>query len=124
MASGPGTTTDVAEITIRDNADAAYTVASVVGELRADGADDFAERLHPLVAGHGARLLLDLSRLERIDSAGLSCLLTLGTRARLSGGRMILVAPMPMVAGVLEVTRLDTWFEIAQNLEEAERRID
>jgi anti-anti-sigma regulatory factor len=47
----------------------------------------------------------------------------LGTRARLGQGRLILVNPSAFVRSILEVTQLDRWFEICDNLEEAANRL-
>jgi anti-anti-sigma regulatory factor len=51
----------------------------------------------------------------------LSCLIAIVTKARLGEGRVILVGPSKFVQAVLEVTRLDTWFEICPDFEEAAR---
>lgn len=90
-------------------------VARFEGELRAECATAVSEQLHPLVSESGAVLVVDLSKLTWIDSSGLSHLINLVTHARLAGSRVILVQPTKYVAGVLEVTQLDQWFEIAEN---------
>ncbi|MCO6439225.1 MAG: STAS domain-containing protein [Phycisphaerae bacterium] len=88
------------------------TIARAQGDLSASEADSVAEELQDLVGGDQARLIVDLAGVKIVDSTGLALLMQLVTRARLSGGRVVLAAPPPFVQGVLEVTRLDQWFEV------------
>jgi anti-anti-sigma factor len=99
----------------------AYAVALLSGEIRSEDATGFVEALHPLVAESGARLAIDLSGVEWLDSTGLTSLINVATRARLSQARVVFVAPTPFVTGVLEVTNLDKWFEIAPDHDTAAR---
>jgi len=101
----------------------AFPIARLSGEVRSEDGARFIEELHPLVSQAGSKLAIDLSGVAWLDSAGLSSLINIVTRARLSGGRAILSGPTPFVAGVLDVTNLDRWFEIVPDLEEAARRL-
>lgn len=101
----------------------ALIIAKVSGELGASESEEFTETLHEHAAGQGARLAIDLSQAQSIDSTGLSALISLVTRARLSQGQVALVAPSPLVAGVLNVTRLDQWFDICDSIEMAAKRL-
>ena len=94
-------------------------IATLAGELCATTTEHFADELQEYAAGADAKVVLDLSQVDMIDSRGLSAMINLVTRARLSHGRVILVGPKPLVAGVLNVTRLDTWFEICGSIESA-----
>lgn len=96
-----------------------FPVATLGGELRVESGTVISEELHPMVADSGAVLVLDLSGITWVDSGGLSQLISLVTHARLAGSRVILVQPAKYVAGVLEVTQLDQWFEIADDVESA-----
>lgn len=98
-------------------------VAHVKGELNTATVEEFTESLYDHVAGPDAVIALELSKLESIDSSGLSALVSLTTRARLSGGRVLLVAPTPFVEGILCATRLDSWFEIFSSLDDAIARM-
>ncbi len=55
----------------------------------------------------GARLVLDLSRLAFVDSAGLRALMNLDLRARAEGFELALAAPGPAVLRVLRLTGFD-----------------
>ncbi len=63
------------------------------------------------------RLILDLSGVEFIDSAGLGALMILYGNMKLRGGQLRLVAPGPKVLEVLRLTRTDSILPIDPNLE-------
>ena len=99
----------------------AFHVATMDGEFSADDAHVLADELHPLVAPVDARLAVDLSKVSQINSAGLSDLINVVARARLSGSRVVLISPSPFIRQVFEMTRLDEWFDIVDDLAAAER---
>ncbi len=99
-----------------------FTVAHLVGELSASDAEQLTESLSDSAFGLEARLAIDLSQLESLDSQGLSALIHLVTRSRMNRGRIILVAPAAFVKSIFSVTRLDAWFDICDTLDEARRQ--
>lgn len=105
------------QITVDKNDD--YTVAAIVGELNIKHRDDAARTLIEIIEQPDVNLAVDLSGVKYLDSAGIGCLVDLFARANVQGSRMVLVAPSLFVSGVLENTRLDRWFIICKNIEEA-----
>lgn len=97
------------------------TVARLTGEFGGSRESEAAAPLMSLVATAGSRVAVDVSGLQAIDSTGLSMLMNLVARGRLNDSRVVLVAPSPFVAGVLRVTKLDTWLEIRPDLDAAEK---
>jgi anti-sigma B factor antagonist len=63
------------------------------------------------------RLILDLSGIEFIDSAGLGALMILYGNMKLRGGQLRLVAPGQKVLEVLKLTRTDAILPIDPTLE-------
>ena len=61
--------------------------------------------------GERSRLVLDLAAVQRIDSSGLSTLLSVLKAARAAGGDVVLLSPSAAVASVLRLTRLDQILE-------------
>jgi anti-sigma B factor antagonist len=98
-------------------------VAKLAGELRALDAEQLSTTLGEVAFGQDARLAIDLSALKYVDSSGLSALINLVTRSRLTNGRVILAAPGPFVSGIFSATRLDQWFDICPSLEEAQQKL-
>ena len=100
-----------------------FTIARISGNLIGQDVVRFTEELQELVSGEGSALAVELSALDLIDSSGLAALMNLVTRARLSNGKVVLVSPSAFVAGIFNVTRLDTWFDICDTLDEAQQKL-
>lgn len=71
-----------------------------------------AEEIGHLLDEGRPRVVLDLSRVQMITSAGLSLLVQLTARANSQGARFVLTSPSPFVQGVLQTTKLVRFFEI------------
>jgi anti-anti-sigma factor len=72
------------------------------------------------VANQGIhKLILDLSAIDFIDSAGLGALMILYGNMKVRGGQLRLVAPGTKVLDVLRLTHTDTIVPIDPNLEAA-----
>ncbi len=99
------------------------TTAHFSGDLTSAEGQELTKLLSDSAAGESAKLLINLSGIRMIDSEGLSSLITLVNRARLSGGRVVLAAPSPFVANVFRVTRLDTWFDMGADVTAAEQKL-
>ncbi len=96
-----------------------FKLATLAGAFEGSDARTMADELQPLVASGGARLAVSLSELEQINSAGLSELINVVTRARLSGSHVVLIAPSAFVKQVFDLTRLDRWFDIVDDVDQA-----
>ena len=92
------------------------TVAHVSGNLTSDGKDAFADQMIEFVSDGDALIVLDLAGLETIDSSGLSSMINIVTRARMRGGDVALTAPNAFVTGVLDVTRLNKFFNVHESI--------
>jgi anti-anti-sigma factor len=101
---------------------AGYVLATVGGLIDESSGELFSEHLHPLVGEPGAKLVLDLSGVKRVNSAGLSYLVVLASKANTNSGRVVLAACSPFLSVVLERSKLDQFFEIAETVPEAVQR--
>lgn len=90
-----------------------YPIVTVTGEVDLYTATQFQEAL--LAAGLDApALIVDLSEIAYIDSAGLSALLLIYKRLSSRGATLYVISPPdnPGVRRVIEVTRLDSLIPI------------
>ena len=100
-----------------------FVLATLSGPMGEEARDLFREHLHPLIGENGAKFLLDLSGVQRINSPGVGSLVALAADANTHGGRVILCDPSSFVTVVLNVTRLNSFFEIAATVEEGRERL-
>ena len=64
--------------------------------------------------GAAARVFLDLSKLDSVDSAFVARLLSMSKRIRSSAGRLLLCGMRPVVREMFDHLRLDKAFEISE----------
>ena len=97
-------------------------VVSTLGRLDHDNCDAFRAGLQPHVDGAAAgrhRIVLDLSSLEYVSSAGLRCFMLAAKEAQAQGGKIVLAALRPVVAEIFQISRFDMVFEIFPSVREA-----
>ena len=97
-------------------------VVAPEGRLDHDNCDTFRAGLQPHLAQAAAsrqRIVLDLSGLAYISSAGLRCFMLAAKEARASGGRIVLAALRPVVAEIFQISRFDMVFELHPSVREA-----
>jgi len=94
-----------------------HTVCRPVGELDAATVAQFREELAPY-SGH-ARLVIDLSEVPFMDSAGLGGLIGSIRRAREHDGEVAVVCGRVGISRLLHTTGLDRIVAVADSVEEA-----
>jgi anti-sigma B factor antagonist len=65
------------------------------------------------------RLVVDLSEVGYMDSSGVGTMVEIKRLVERGGGRLVLVALQPRVRSVFEVTQLDRFFDIANDINDA-----
>ena len=96
------------------------TVVAPVGSLDATSATTLRARLHELVDGGAARqVIVDMSEVPFVDSAGLSALVSTLKRARDQGGDIRLCGLVDAVRSVFEITRLHRVFDVFDDVRAA-----
>ena len=96
----------------------AYVLCRPSGELDAYTVSQFRDVLGEL-AGHD-RVLIDLSGVPFMDSAGLGALIGGVRRVRESGGEVAVACSRPTIAKLLMTTGFDRIVTVSESLEEAE----
>jgi anti-sigma B factor antagonist len=81
-------------------------VLVVTGRVTVEEAPPLAERLRAELNAHRHRLVLDLSKVEFMGSAGLGALISAIKNARAEGGDLVLAAPSSVVHTLLHVSGL------------------
>ena len=82
------------------------------GRLILDVCEGFRTIVHPLVTPPDEAMLLGMTHVEYLDSAGLGALVDLKILTNKNRMRLSIVAPSPGVANVLTISKLEEIFEI------------
>ena len=88
----------------RASAYGGFAVLSVAGEVDISKVDDFRDHLHALMGGNPPRLVVDLSMVGFMDSAGLSVLIGGLRDVRRRGGTLRVVATSNQLVELFRVT--------------------
>ena len=99
--------------------DAAVVVVVGAGEITLDASPAFHKSLLEIWAGHPQHLIIEMSEVTHIDSAGVGTLVEIYRRATKARARMSLASMRPRVRSVFEITRLDRFFPIFETTQEA-----
>jgi len=97
-------------------------VVAPAGRLDHDNCEAFRAGLHPLLdqaLAKRQRIVVDLSGLEYVSSAGLRCFMLAAKQAGAQGGKIVLAALRPVVAEIFEISRFDMVFELHPSVREA-----
>jgi anti-sigma B factor antagonist len=99
----------------------AAAVAVVEGPTQfiIDNRGEVRQRVRDQLEQGRATVVVDLSRTEYVDSAGLGTLVLLNREARAAGGCLVLAGLSDHVRDLLRLLRLDEVFTIATTVEEA-----
>jgi anti-anti-sigma factor len=101
-------------------------VIAVDGRIDYVNADEFKAALMPHLTNGtagGNQVVLDLSQLEYISSAGLRVLMIAAREAKARQGKLIAVALQPVVREIFEISKFTLVFELFNSVQEALQRI-
>lgn len=96
-----------------------YTLLRFESDLMAGATEFFETGVRPWLKTPFAPIILDLSDMTIIASAGLGCLIRIQKEAEQAGVHLVLVKPKKEAWRSLEITRLDRLFAHADTVEEA-----
>ena len=96
----------------------AVRVVSLKGSAAAEHVQELEARLRELAAASG-RLVVDVSELKFLSSAGLGAIIAAHRICRAQGGALCLVQPREGVAQVLRITHLDQLIQTYPSVESA-----
>jgi anti-sigma B factor antagonist len=100
--------------------DGGITVLTVTGDLVIGEAETtFKKKITQLLEEGRVNLLVDLSAVGFLDSSGLGALVRALTQSQKEGGQTKLLKARPQVRKLLQMTKLDSVFEIHDDMEAA-----
>jgi anti-anti-sigma factor len=96
-----------------------YVLAATTGRIDESAIPLFTEYLHPLVAEHGTKVVIDLSQSNFITSNGIGQLVSLVTHANTNGSHVVLAACSPFISMALDRCKLNRFFDMADSVTDA-----
>ena len=105
---------------LQTHEDGSVTVLTVTGDLViGDAESSFKKTVTRLLEEGHTRLLVDLSGVGFLDSSGLGALVRALTQSQKEGGQTKLLHAGPQIRKLLQMTKLDSVFEIHDDMEAA-----
>ena len=100
--------------------DGGVTIITVTGDLViGDAESNFKKAVTRLLEEGRVNLLIDLSAVGFLDSSGLGALVRALTNSQKEGGQTKLLNAGPQIRKLLQMTKLDSVFEIHEDMETA-----
>ncbi len=94
-------------------------VVKLAGEIDMSHSPGVHQTLVEVLENRPTRLIIDLTEVTYMDSSGVGILVDALRRVRVSGAKLALVAVAPRVLSVLQITKLDQFFEMYPTVQEA-----
>jgi anti-sigma B factor antagonist len=91
---------------------------ALVGQLDTHGETQISAKMTELTVPAGRDAIVDMSGVTYISSMGISLLLTISSGLKRQGKRLMLLAPQPFVAKVLQIARLQSQFDVVGSEEQ------
>lgn len=107
------------ELSLTTRTVAEYTVLEVGGEVDVYTAPGLRERLIELIDAGSRRVVVDLGRVDFLDSTGLGVLVGALKRLRATGGTLALVCDKEPILKIFRITALDQVFPLFPTVEAA-----
>lgn len=98
-------------------------LAKASGQLDVHGATQFWEAISPRVGESTPKLLLDMTGVEYMTSAGIGILVKLLNHVQPFGGGMSLFGCNDSVRRVLQITELESLLHVCDSIEEAREEL-
>ena|SRR5436190_7364317 len=98
-------------------------VFSLGGRLDSEATPGFEQQCSKEIRGDTKILILDLSALEYLSSAGLRSILSSGKNLQAKDGKLILCVPKGQTRQIIEAVGFHKMFTICSNLEEAGKHV-
>jgi anti-sigma B factor antagonist len=107
------------DVSFTGDGDDGWAVVALTGELELATAPRLRQEVVSLVGEGHTRVVLDLSRVDFVDSVGLGIVVSALKRVRARGGELVVAGAVPRVKALFELTRLDEIIELHDRVDDA-----
>jgi len=99
-----------------------YKLIEVVGEFDLNEVDNF-NSFFENIKKENNKIILDISKLEYLDSSGTGCFVRLHNDLQALNGSLILYNPSEFIKDLFSISRLDSFLKIVYSKEELDKII-
>ncbi len=96
-----------------------FLIISLEGELDVENSSSLKNEVRNMVSSEHPNLVIDLRKVDYVDSSGLGTLIALQKAARFNGGALSIVGASEQIRRVMKMTNIDKLFELYNTLKEA-----
>jgi len=96
-----------------------YVLVNITGTIDLLTSTEFQAYILPFIEKGDKFFALDFTKLDFIDSMGLSTIIMLYQKVNENGGKIVIVNPKPSIMVVFKVTKLNQRISIFSSIEEA-----
>jgi len=96
-----------------------YFIVSIKGRIMNDESITILLADVVIALEQNSNVILDLEKLDYLNSSGLNCLITILTKSRIKGGETIITNIQEPINKLLLISKLNSVFEIRATVEEA-----
>ena len=98
-------------------------IVRVAGKMDAMGATEVWDEVSPMVSAEKPNLLLDMTGVPYLSSAGITTLINLLNRAKPLGGKLAIYGCNPTLRKVFRIVALEPILNVCETLEEARVKV-
>lgn len=112
---------EAAEFSIETRCDGGDCIIALTGEINLRSSPDLHATLLQTIKRRPLRIIMDLAGVSYMDSSGIGTLVEIKRRVDDYDGKLVLISLQPRVRGLFQITRLEKFFTIAADVEEARK---
>ena len=106
-------------MTIKSEERGHVSILHLAGEIRESDEEPFIKTVAQLIERPGSRVVLDMSDISYVTSAGLGAMVRVTAQANTQHAKVVIAEPSAFVNGVLEITALNRYFDVYPTVDEA-----
>ena len=106
-------------MTIEQSEPSGIPCLALTGEVGTADDDMLLAKVDEVLAGPGAKVILDLGGVRYMNSTGINTLVRINAQANQRDQRVVFANPAPLVDGVFRTTQLDRFFTVTRTVADA-----
>jgi len=112
---------DLKDLRLEWEPDDTFNIMRVIGRITNSNSFDLNHRIHRVFENGQYNVILDLSKLEFINSTGIAILYSLFSRARDNGGKIVIGGLHPFLRNIFGLMEMPAGMDVEETVEDARK---